>query len=385
MTMPAPANETPDAQDESAAPALREARRSAQRQGVTRAIFASYCVDAALLAALWLAGAVRVEAVLICAIGGASTSAFFYTIFKLRLNQRSRDPYLAVQQLTLATALQLLIAARAPEIGLLALSVLFIILAFAALRLSAREVLLTWLGVSAGVLFVLMAIPRAASAPHADALQSLLSAVWISLVLARCALVGLYGSRVRQQLARRTRELALATGRLEHLATRDELTGTLNRRAILEALSSALAPTPGADGGAAVLLADLDRFKSINDQYGHVLGDEVLRRFSLVAARTLRGSDRMGRYGGEEFLLVLDSLAGADAAVTIAERLRDAVARDRWDDLAPGLSVTVSVGVACASPGDAPMALVERADRALYRAKRAGRDRVELALADEAD
>jgi diguanylate cyclase (GGDEF)-like protein len=183
---------------------------------------------------------------------------------------------------------------------------------------------------------------------------------------------------VRRKLGQRTRELAQATCQLEILATRDGLTGALNRGAIAQELRAALGRRD-ADHPPGVLLVDMDHFKSVNDRHGHAVGDEVLRRFVDAAASVLRTGDRLGRYGGEEFLVVLPSVTGAAAAHSIAQRLCDTVAAHDWEALAPGLQVTLSIGLALAHPGEEAESLVARADHALYRSKDEGRNVVRVA------
>ena len=129
----------------------------------------------------------------------------------------------------------------------------------------------------------------------------------------------------------------------------------------------------------ALILADLDHFKSINDRFGHVAGDRVLTAVADALLDGVRGHDVVGRYGGEEFVIFLPE-TGLDEALVVAERLRSAVAALSFDDYA-GLEVRSSFGVAEANAVSAADAdpLVSAADDALYRAKRAGRDRVIVA------
>jgi diguanylate cyclase (GGDEF)-like protein len=242
--------------------------------------------------------------------------------------------------------------------------------------MTTRQLLFAWAGITVGLAAVIAAAPTPPALPAATPLQAALSTIWLSLSLGRCALLGLYGAGLRRQLVQRGRELADATGRLERLAMRDALTGALNRRAIMEALDAALDAAELQAGPLAVALVDLDHFKGINDRFGHPVGDDVLRRFVTVAARSLRVSDRIGRWGGEEFLVVLPASGGAEAARMVADRLREAVATHPWSEFGADLEVTVSVGVALARPGMTQGELLGRADLSLYRAKRAGRDRV---------
>jgi len=164
---------------------------------------------------------------------------------------------------------------------------------------------------------------------------------------------------------------------LRHEATHDRVTGLWNRGMISDQLTTALQRMRREGHPIAVILADVDRFKQVNDRYGHAAGDAVLREVAARMRSVLRSYDSIGRYGGEEFLFVLP---GADATVAaqIAERARQAAAASPIDIGASSLPVTVSFGVAATreAPAD-PAALVADADAALYRAKAGGRNRVE--------
>ncbi|HEY5799338.1 MAG TPA: GGDEF domain-containing protein, partial [Burkholderiaceae bacterium] len=160
------------------------------------------------------------------------------------------------------------------------------------------------------------------------------------------------------------------------LAERDELTGVYNRRKVLQT-----AEQRGAQGVVppfCLCLFDLDHFKSINDTYGHAAGDAVLRAFAQTVQREVRAGDCFGRYGGEEFLLLLD---GADMAVAmaLAERIRVRVEALQIPQLKAGRKVTLSAGIAQYAPGEAVAQAIARADKALYAAKHGGRNRVNAA------
>ncbi len=169
---------------------------------------------------------------------------------------------------------------------------------------------------------------------------------------------------------------------LERMATRDELTGLPNRRSILSALEQAIERRGGRRDAAplCVLMIDLDFFKRINDAYGHLAGDAALQHVTAILQQISRDGDVLGRLGGEEFLLIVDG-AGLQAAHDVAERIRAAVEGRPPPGLPEG-GLTVSIGVAQWSPGDRDArALLDRADRAMYAAKNAGRNRVHRALA----
>jgi diguanylate cyclase (GGDEF)-like protein len=156
-------------------------------------------------------------------------------------------------------------------------------------------------------------------------------------------------------------------------ASIDTLTGLPNRRGVTRALDEAMAHVRGG-GRYAVLLLDVDHFKSINDLMGHQAGDRALARIGRVIGENIRGVDVAGRFGGEEFLVLLRD-ASRERALQVAERLRGAIEAGGLA-YADGKPVTVSVGVAYARAADLSSDVVERADRALYRAKNAGRNQV---------
>ncbi len=175
--------------------------------------------------------------------------------------------------------------------------------------------------------------------------------------------------------------LLMASERLrsefEHQANHDSLTGTLSRRVLLQDGSLEFARWQRHRHGFAVLMLDLDCFKQVNDAHGHQIGDRVLQRVVQAIGQPLRSVDRLGRYGGEEFLVLLPQTDAAGAQ-RVAERMRQAVQEQPAGNGLP--ACTVSVGVAAVAPGDDSLhAVLTRADAALYRAKDAGRNRVEVA------
>lgn len=175
--------------------------------------------------------------------------------------------------------------------------------------------------------------------------------------------------------------VALENARLHRTVERqalvDGLTGIANRRHCEQVLHAEVARADRLGTALALVLADLDDFKSVNDEHGHAAGDETLRAFAGVLAHTVRESDFVGRWGGEEFLLLLPG-ADADGAARLAERLRLALAARALLGRDGGVvRVTASFGVAQHRPGGDAETLFAAADRALYRAKREGKDRVE--------
>jgi diguanylate cyclase (GGDEF)-like protein len=174
-------------------------------------------------------------------------------------------------------------------------------------------------------------------------------------------------------------ELVAAKHQLWLLASRDSLTNVWNRRGILEILERELARNERwPEEPLSVMLADVDHFKKINDTFGHPAGDRVLATVAGVLAEHCRVYDSVGRYGGEEFILVLPR-TGPQEAAAVAERLRSAVERCQVP-FRGNVEVRISIGVAATTPrrGQNLEDLLERADQALYRAKELGRNRVEI-------
>ncbi len=166
--------------------------------------------------------------------------------------------------------------------------------------------------------------------------------------------------------------------RIEAMASTDELTGLLNRHAFAILIDKLLAEYRRAPQPLAMLLADLDNFKEINDRHGHAAGDAVLQGVAALLLGSLRESDIAVRWGGEEFLLVLNGCDQPEAQ-RIAETLRDKVASTPIAYNGKQIAVTISVGVSQYDGAEAPDQSVNRADKALYAAKSAGRNRVEVA------
>jgi two-component system cell cycle response regulator len=167
--------------------------------------------------------------------------------------------------------------------------------------------------------------------------------------------------------------LRIDVGSALHMAVIDPLTQLYNRRYVHSYLDRLCSDPLG--GRFALLMLDVDRFKAINDRFGHTMGDNVLQGVAQTLRSHLRQSDLLARFGGEEFLVILTALDDPAIAMTVAEKLRSAI---ETMNIAPGVMVTASIGVAITQSPAAAAELIDQADAALYDAKRAGRNQVIL-------
>ena len=188
----------------------------------------------------------------------------------------------------------------------------------------------------------------------------------------------------RQRLSTQRRELQQALDQVQQLATRDALTGIYNRRHMQENLAYAAQRFQRYGERFTVALIDLDHFKRINDEHGHVVGDQALMAFASAASMVLRDTDTLARWGGEEFLFLMPNTSPQKATIAL-DRVRDALASVTVSQVAPQLRLRFSAGLALCLGQEGTDATLERADQALYQAKSAGRHRSVVAAGPEQD
>ena len=351
------------------------ARRSARRRPTYIAQAVSYLISAVILALYSYAGTITIAvsvAYLICGITATATGLY---LSEINFNDRFKDQYLTVPQTIVGMTIQLGAIYLAPEVGFYFIFILFIVLSFGALLMNARETAIVWTYSTIGLTALLLMTDKAIAMPMATWTERALVLVCAVTALGRCASTGLYGSTMRETLYKRGNELKAAHARIEELAQVDELTGLLNRRYIMKTLNEEMARAQRFGGACSVAIIDLDFFKRINDQYGHPVGDEVLRTFAITLFANLRAVDKLGRYGGEEFLMILPDTA-KDQAVRTLDRLRSIASEVDWAAIAKMMNVTMSAGISEVRQQDSAIDILARADAALYTAKDAGRNRV---------
>ncbi len=340
----------------------------------------AYAVLALVLAWQWRLDLISTRAALPLALAALGCGLGFVAVMRSGLNLVLHRRFGIEPSLTLAQSVAGLFGAvwvylvTGPTRGA-ALGLMVLVVVFAMFRLGPREAL----GLAAAALLLLGAASRWLTLTdpfHFPADVEALNLAYTTVVLAGVALLAMRVTQLREQHQQQRTELQQALSRISELATRDELTGLPNRRAILDQLATETARQARKKLPLAIALIDLDHFKRINDAHGHAGGDQVLRGFAHRVESELRGGDVMARWGGEEFLLMLPDTS-IEAAQQCLQRLRDRLRASPFDEVAPGLQLTFSAGVTgCLGQGDIDSA-IERADQAMYRAKEAGRDRTE--------
>jgi diguanylate cyclase len=366
------------AQQESASPkrtaqalSLR-ARRRRQIQGM---IAASYLVYALVLLIYAQAGAIPSTVSSAFALCGLLSVACYLVLSETGFTERFKDHYFVAPQLIVSTAILLAFAYIAPEVGMMFLCTLFVVFNFGSLRSTPRQTAIFWTAMALGLAGLFLLTDKPISMPHGTYLERFATMSVFILTIGRCMFLGIFSSAMRQSLYQSGLELKQAYKRIEELAELDELTGSFNRRCIMRMLGDEIARAHRSHTPCSIALIDLDWFKRINDAHGHPTGDEVLRTFAITVFANIRNFDRFGRYGGEEFLLVLPDTPGDDAA-NILDRLRVIIAALDWSAFSPNMQVTISAGVATLTPDETEDSLLARADNALYAAKAQGRNRI---------
>jgi diguanylate cyclase len=308
-------------------------------------------------------------------ICGMGLTGLFAVLSEISFGDRFEDHFLTTPQAATNIMMQLGFLLAAPQVGFLFLTVVFVIFGYAALRMTSREAVILWGITGVGVTGIFYCLKEPIAVPMGSTPEWLAAACSFLLTIGQCAYLGYFGNSMRKRLHQRTIELKVANRRIEELAQLDELTGLQNRRSIIQTLNDEIARSQRSSFPCSVAIIDLDFFKRINDQFGHAAGDEALRTFAISIFANIRTIDKLGRYGGEEFLLIMPDTA-KDQAVRTLDRLRSIVSELDWAAISGKMSLTMSAGICAVRRDDSAADLLARADVALYRAKDAGRNRV---------
>jgi len=298
-------------------------------------------------------------------------NAIFMVLIATGISKRWSDPSLTGMQIFAGCVATLLSILMAPQIVYMFLLNVFVLLSFGSLYFSRRAFFLTWLLLSLSLGACLWAVRDRLEIRVTNTAEWALLWAVVVMSLARFVSINDRVSRLRASLSQKNKALAAQ-------AARDDLTGLWNRRKFMELLQEEIERANRSGRRFTIAIIDVDHFKNINDTCGHLMGDAVLKEISRILGESCRTTDAIGRYGGEEFtLLMVDTKT--EQAVVALERMRRAVEQNDWSRMAPGLRVTISIGsVEWTAASSLPL-LLGQADAALYRAKAEGRNQLRVA------
>jgi len=351
------------------------ARRAKQRRQIQGMIGVSYMIDAGILLVYAHAGTVQLWLGPAYALSGLLLMMLATLLSESGFNERFRDHYMVAPMSAANMMIMMAFTYIAPQVGVLFLCSLFTVFSFASLRSTPSQTAMIWTAMALGLAGLFLLTDKPIAMPHGSHIERFATMLVFMLTIGRCMFLGIFSSALKASLYQSGQKLREAYKRIEELAELDELTGSFNRRCIMRMLDDEVARSARSGSPCSVALIDLDHFKRVNDSYGHPTGDEVLRTFAITMFANIRNVDRFGRYGGEEFLLVLPEMPH-DGASRAMDRLRAIVADLDWSAFSPGMKVTLSAGVATLKPNETTDSFLARADRALYAAKAQGRNRI---------
>ena len=284
----------------------------------------------------------------------------FYSMFRLGINLKFQDKSMTMIQIACATLVTMVTLYFIDDVRGAALLFYIVSFSFGIFRLRVKQFLA--LAIFAILGYSLIIVLLMLYAPHRIVFKvEVIRWIVLCVVLVWFSFLGGYLSHLREKV--------------ENLATNDPLTGVYNRRQLFRLLERETSLANRGHAPFAVGIMDIDRFKQVNDTYGHQTGDMVLKTIARTVHKNLRKIDHMARYGGEEFTMIL-SYPNINEAITCAERIRKTVARHPFNANGNTFHVTISIGVTIFIQGEEILTTLSRADKALYTAKEKGRNRI---------
>jgi diguanylate cyclase len=330
----------------------------------------SYLVGYLVLVVSYFLGVIGPQPLKYLALPFVLPNIAFYTLFRTGLNLKFKEPSLTVAQILAATMVIMYTVYLAEQVRPLVLMFYLILFLFGLLRLTTPQLLAIGgfaLTTYAGVIFLVVRL----KGEQVNLRMEVLYGVVLALGLIWFALVGGYISKLRDKLRQSLKII-------QEMAIHDELTGVFNRHHLNDVLEADKARCIRSGEDFSICILDIDYFKRVNDTFGHMAGDRVLKHFAAEIKKTLRTIDSFGRFGGEEFLLILPR-TNIEQARLCAERVRRMTEELAFPEFDRGFSITSSFGIAQYRAGEDLKEVLSRADTALYRAKNAGRNCVESA------
>lgn len=353
----------------------QEQRLRLRRLGMS---FLSYQVTLTVVVMFWFQALLPLAVVIQFFVAALLINGIFFALIRTNTNLRFKDPALTALQIVASAlpplwVMYFLEAAQARTIFLL---IAVVPALYGILALKTRDFFIVsgcFVVAYSGLVFALwLTKPEIL-----DVSLELVQIFAYFLVMAQIAMIGGFISGLRGKLRKKNLELKHAMARISELVNIDELTGVFNRRRLFEVLADEANRFSRTHGPFSVCILDIDFFKQVNDTFGHQAGDQILREVAQAVNKSLRQIDCFGRYGGEEFLMILPQTSLEGARVK-AERVRTNIAALRFDGIEPEFAITVSIGVAQCREGENTEDTIARADQALYSAKQSGRNQTAI-------
>jgi len=338
--------------------------------------FGIYIINFSLSYLAYLSGIMSLQALYWNWIMILTINIVLFIVFRSGLNKRMKDPSLTAPQICLASLVVMYGIFFVYEARSILFAVYVLILLFGIFRLNTRQ----FLGVSAfilGTYAVDIFLLHVFRPQDIDLNTEIFQWCALAVVLISVSFIGGNISALRHELSQSRKELRKSLEIIRDMAMHDDLTGFYNRRHLMERIEAEKNRSIRTGTVFSLAMLDIDHFKNINDTYGHQIGDSVLIDFSAIIRSVLRKTDFCGRYGGEEFLIVLTD-TDLKAAKVFAERIRAKVEESSFAALGRNSKVTVSIGLAESRKSENIEKTISRADEAMYKAKRNGRNRVEI-------
>ncbi len=329
----------------------------------------SYLIDTALLALFSKAGTIDFTIVSFYGFAAVVYVVVFTAMFASGVGEDSKDPHLVVSQMICAISIQVTSIILAPKLTAFFLGLLFLVFIFGMLRVSLSAALLFWVITSTAILSAMSAsVEPKVVLWQPNETEGMLVAISFSMILLRMIVVGYYSTMLRMKMYEKS-------SHFEDVAIHDSLTGLFNRNVVIPAIKDQIALSQRGNNTSSLAMLDIDDFKSINDQYGHTTGDDVLTTLAQHFSSQVREADMVGRFGGEEFIFLMP-MTNVAGAMEIMERIMQGMLDVNWKGLEEGHRITFSCGVTEIKDDDTIDAVLKRADEALYAAKKDGKNRV---------
>lgn len=354
----------------------KERKKQALRKRRLGMAFLTYMVPFSLVVLFWVQGMIPFNLVIYYAVYAFLVNFVFLLAFLFNVNLKLSEPSLAAPQMTasIIPALFVMYFLDDGQARAIFLLILAIPLIYGILALNTRQFIKV--GGLFLLLYSLMVLRLWWKRP--EVLVGPLEAIQIisfALAIVSSSIIGGFINGLRIKIRKRNRELSDAVRTIEALVNVDSLTGVYNRRYLFGMLSQEVMRHRRTKAPFSVCIMDIDHFKQVNDVYGHQAGDEILREVACRVSEGLRSTDFFGRYGGEEFLIILLQTP-LEGALVKAEKVRKEIRSLRFPNVSKTLKVTVSIGVAEYRQEEDIDETLSRADKSLYSAKRMGRNRV---------